>query len=99
MTESKPLVSALWKQCESDRLDKTHQSHDEAKRWEAEGDFYGWNFHQGVASGTVEASFIYGRIQRKLEPALNDMAKLLIELRTDENAARINAALTAAGYL
>lgn len=92
------VVSTIWKQCEKDRLQKTYEARDEAARWEQEGDWYGWNFYQGVSSGTVEASFIYGRIQRQLEPAMNEMARLLMAMRTDENAAEINAALSAAGY-
>ena len=92
------IVSTIWKQCENDRLQKTCEARDEAARWEQEGDWYGWNFHQGVSSGTIEASFIYGRIQRKLEPAMNEMARLLRKMRTDENAKEIDAALLAAGY-
>lgn len=96
--ETKAPVSTIWKQCENDRLQKTYEARDDAARWEQEGDWYGWNFHQGVSSGTVQASFIYGRIQRKLEPAMNEMARLLIQMRTEENAAEIDAALSAAGY-
>jgi hypothetical protein len=92
------LVSTIWKACDRERYQKTLEARNEAQRWQLDSDWYGYNFHSGVASGTLEASFIYGRIQRTLEPAMNEMARLLIQMRTDENAAEIDAALSAAGY-
>jgi hypothetical protein len=92
------IVSTIWKACDYERYNKTQEARHEAQRWQKEGDWYGYNFHSGVASGTIEASFIYGQIQRKLEPAMNEMARLLIQMRTDENAKEIDAALLAAGY-
>ncbi len=95
---AKSIASTIWKACDHERYDKTQEAQLEAQRWQREGDWYGYNFHSGKASGTVEASFIYGRIQKKLEPAMNEMARLLMSMRTDENAAEIDAALSSAGY-
>lgn len=63
----KEKIDALWKQCESERMMVMKRARDEAKRSESEEDMYGWNFHQGVASGTIEASFIYGRVFKALK--------------------------------
>jgi hypothetical protein len=93
-----PIVSTIWEACDDERIEKTRKARDEANRWQSEGDWHGYNFHSGVASGTIEASFIYGQMHRKLEPAMNEMARLLIQLRTAENASEIDAALSAAGY-
>ena len=60
-------IDALWKECEAERIKMTERSRQEADRWKNEDDMYGWNFHQGLASGTIEASFIYGRIFRALK--------------------------------
>ena len=92
------IVSTIWEACDNERIEKTRKSRDEANRWQSEGDWYGYNFHSGVSSGTIEASFIYGQMHRKLEPAMNEMARLLRQMRTDENAKEIDAALLAAGY-
>lgn len=51
---------------ENARITGVYESRDEADRWRAEGDSYGWNFHQGVAGGMTEASFHYMRVKRKL---------------------------------
>jgi len=91
------IVSTLWKKCEEERLTKTYACRDEAERWKAEGDWYGWNFHQGRASGTIEASFIYNRMRRAM-PAIDAMAELLRKFRNDNNAEQVDAVLRAAGY-
>jgi hypothetical protein len=92
------IVSTIWETCDIERIKKTRKARSEAERWEMEGDWYGYNFHSGVVSGTIEASFIYGQMHRKLEPVMNEMARLLIHMRTDENTAEIDAVLLAAGY-
>ena len=68
-------IDALWKECEAERMEVMNRARDEAKRWESEQDMYGWNFHQGLASGTIEASFIYGRIFRALKEFSVDSAE------------------------
>ncbi len=90
-------LQRLWDQCEQDRLNKTHEFRDEAERWKKEGDMYGWNFHQGKSSGTVEASFIYNRMEKAL-PAIDEMASLLRVLRNTNNEETINSTLLKAGY-
>lgn len=91
-------VSKFWKECDRERLEFTNQCHDKATKWEREGDSYGWNFHQGVASGTVQASFIYAKIERRFAPAVDAMAALLKKLRAEGNDTEINDVLKAAGY-
>ena len=39
----------------------------EAERWKAEGDMYGWNFHQGMAGGANWCDIFYRRIGRALD--------------------------------
>jgi hypothetical protein len=63
----------LFKQSDADRLKETHEARDEAERWRAEGDNYGWNFHQGRSSGTIGASIIYHRVQRAIERKLKEL--------------------------
>lgn len=60
-------VDRLWKSLEDERLEKTREFRDEADQWQREGDWFGWNFHQGRSSGTIEASFIYDRMRKELE--------------------------------
>ena len=39
----------------------------EARKWQAEGDMYGWNFHQGMAAGANWCDILYRRIGREVE--------------------------------
>lgn len=64
------LVSSLlelYKAADEERLRETEEAHQEAAKWKAEGDMYGWNFHEGRAGGTTSASIIFYRIRRWLE--------------------------------
>jgi len=65
-------IDKLWKQCEEERMLVMQKARDEAEKWKAEGDMYGWNFHQGIASGTIAASFIYGRIFKSMKGNADD---------------------------
>ena len=65
MTEKE--LEDLWKQCEDERMNVLEDTRNEAEKWKAEGDMYGWNFHMGIASGTIEASFIYGRVFKEMK--------------------------------
>jgi hypothetical protein len=62
------LVKALaeFDAANAERLQETNNAHEEANRWKAEGDMYGWNFHEGRASGTTWASIIFYRVRRML---------------------------------
>jgi hypothetical protein len=57
----------IWKECDEERLDLVNKSRNESEKWRSEGDMYGWNFHQGVASGMVQASIVFDRIRRFLD--------------------------------
>jgi hypothetical protein len=61
-----------FKSADEERLRETDNAHVEANRWKAEDDMYGWNFHEGRASGTVSASLYFYRVFRKLKAALAD---------------------------
>lgn len=60
----------LFKTADDERLNGVHEAHAEAQKWKAEGDMYGWNFHQGKAGGMTEASIIFNRAFRRLKAAL-----------------------------
>jgi hypothetical protein len=60
-----------FKAANEERLKETHDAHTEANRWKAEGDMYGWNFHEGRAGGTIGASHCFYRVYRKLVAALS----------------------------
>lgn len=47
-----------------------------ACKWEAEGDMYGWNFHQGMAAGANWCDLIYQRIGREIRTILKEDAAL-----------------------
>lgn len=57
----------VFRLADAERLAETQKSHAEAAKWESEGDMYGWNFHEGVASGTTSASIVFYRVLRLLE--------------------------------
>lgn len=59
-----------WKKADEERLRQTDAAHAEAQKWKDEDDMYGWNFHEGKAGGTVQASLCYDRVRRHLEAAL-----------------------------
>jgi hypothetical protein len=61
-----------FKAANEERLKETQDAHTEANRWKAEGDMYGWNFHEGRAGGTTYASIYFYRVYRKLVAALSD---------------------------
>jgi hypothetical protein len=56
----------VFKAADAERLDGVHKACDEAERWKADDDMYGWNFHQGKSSGMTEASIIFNRAFRRL---------------------------------
>lgn len=57
-------ISQTWKECDDARMSEVEDARKEADHWKAEGDMYGWNFHQGRAAGMITASIIYHRIER-----------------------------------
>lgn len=61
-------ISQTWKECDDARMSEVEDARKEADHWKAEGDMYGWNFHQGRAAGMVSASIIYHRIERAVLP-------------------------------
>lgn len=62
----------LFTAADEQRLEGVQDAHTEAEKWKAEGDMYGWNFHQGKAGGMTEASIIFYRVFRRLKVALKD---------------------------
>lgn len=66
----KAKILADFDAADKERLKETHDSHAEAAKWQAEGDWYGYNFHEGKAAGTVQASLAYERVRRNLRAAL-----------------------------
>lgn len=61
---------AAHRAADEERLKETEEAHAEAARWKAEGDMYGWNFHEGRAGGTTAASIIFFRLQREIKGAM-----------------------------
>ena len=61
----------LFRTADDERLDGVYKAQAEAEKWKAEGDMYGWNFHQGKAGGMTEASIIFYRVFRRLKLAMN----------------------------
>jgi len=57
----------LFRAADNERMDGVYAARDEAEKWKAEGDMYGWNFHQGKACGMTEASIIFYRVYRRLK--------------------------------
>jgi hypothetical protein len=66
------LVDAEWKKAEEERLKETDEHHAEAAKWKAEDDMYGWNFYEGVSSGTIGVSFIYHRMVRAIAETVKE---------------------------
>lgn len=62
-------LRTAWKEAEQERMKALHEFRDEAGKWESQDDWYGWNFFQGMASGTIQASFCYGRLNKVLDRA------------------------------
>lgn len=60
----------LCKEADNERLSGQEEAHRESAKWKAEGDMYGWNFHEGKAGGMNEASIIFYRVRRFIEAAL-----------------------------
>ncbi|MDE2106927.1 MAG: hypothetical protein KGL39_57465, partial [Patescibacteria group bacterium] len=60
----------LCKEADNERLSGQQEAHRESAKWKAEGDMYGWNFHEGKAGGMNEASIIFYRVRRFIEAAL-----------------------------
>lgn len=58
---------AKFKAADDERLEETESAHKEADKWKAEGDMYGYNFHEGRSGGTIWASIIYERVRRELK--------------------------------
>ncbi len=56
----------LFQAADEERFDGVQKAHDEAEKWKAEGDMYGWNFHQGKGGGMTAASIIFNRVYRRL---------------------------------
>jgi hypothetical protein len=63
-------LQKVYAEADGERLRQTDAAHAEAAQWKAEDDWYGWNFHEGRAAGTVGASLYFGRVGRKLAALL-----------------------------
>lgn len=50
-----------------ERYQELHDWERLAAKWKAEGDMYGWNFHQGMAAGANWCDIFYRRIGRELD--------------------------------
>ena len=60
-------VIAEIKAASEERLQFLEECRQEAKKWQAEGDDYGWNFHMGRSAGANWADLFYFRRIRKIE--------------------------------
>lgn len=60
----------LHKAADEERLKETEEAHREAEKWKAEGDMYGYNFHEGRSGGATTASIIFYRVRKYLDKAL-----------------------------
>lgn len=67
-----------FKLADEERLQETHRERDEAERWRADDDMYGWNFYMGKSSGTIGASLYYGRVRRAIEKRLAELGNLKV---------------------
>lgn len=67
----KPLVVAL-KEASEERYRNLREWDAEAEKWKAEGDFYGVNFHQGMAAGANYCDLLYQRVIRAIEALLKE---------------------------
>lgn len=63
-------LQKVYAEADEERLRQTDAAHAEAAQWKAEDDWYGWNFHEGRAAGTVGASLYFGRVGRKIAALL-----------------------------
>lgn len=78
------IALTAFKSADEQRLLETEQAHAEAARWKAEGDMYGWNFHEGRASGTIAASIIFHRVKRLIESRLAALRAKLSSPKTED---------------
>ena len=62
-------LADVYRIADEERLAKTYEARDEASKWKSENDFYGYNFHEGMAAGPVGASLYYGRVGRAIKEA------------------------------
>ena len=53
-----------------ERFNELRKFEAESTKWKAEGDMYGWNFHQGMAAGANLVDIIYQRVNRAIAAAL-----------------------------
>lgn len=75
MSEAQEILRGLledFKAIDAERLKETDEAHAEAAKWKAEGDMYGWNFHEGKAGGITIASIMFDRLRRKMEAAIKE---------------------------
>jgi hypothetical protein len=63
-------AKTAWRDADRQRLVEHEEAEAEAAKWKAEGDMYGWNFHQGKAGGMTTASIIFYRVWKVLDAAL-----------------------------
>ena len=49
-----------------ERLQELKKWERESERWRAEGDMYGWNFHQGMTAGANWCDILYRRVDREI---------------------------------
>lgn len=60
-------VLALTEECSQRRDAELEDAHAEAAKWKAEGDMYGWNFHEGRAGGMVQTDLLCFKIRRLIQ--------------------------------
>jgi hypothetical protein len=60
-------IHALWKEADEERWQEQKDWERQAEKWKAEGDMYGWNFHQGMGAGANWCSLFFDRIRRKVD--------------------------------
>lgn len=60
-------ILAQFKGADEERLRNQLEWREEWRKWKAEGDMYGCNFHQGMDAGANWVSLYFFRVQRELE--------------------------------
>jgi len=61
---------AAFEKASEERYSFNEERQAEARKWKDQNDMYGWNFHQGMASGATWVDLIYAKAFRELKEAL-----------------------------
>jgi len=70
-------LARLLDACSEERYQELKSWEAQARRWESEGDMYGWNFHQGMAAGANWCDIIYRQLGREIETIRKEAKAIL----------------------